>query len=153
MKSALYITRCVLSGLLATISGTWKACELLPHTDKILLILRARGVIGKSLQKLESKIEKGRRMRPTLSSFILKMPNRVAFQVVKVAISGQSDGRLVFIDGDLVAVVTRLDQTNEDFAGRWFAEVHFEGFEEIQDRTFGSLEEVEAYIESNYRRH
>lgn len=92
-------------------------------------------------------------MRPTLSSFILKMPNRVAFQVVKVAISGQSDGRLVFIDGDLVAVVTRLDQTNEDFAGRWFAEVHFEGFEEIQDRTFGSLEEVEAYIESNYRRH
>ena len=82
-----------------------------------------------------------------------KMPNRISFQSVRVAIAGQSDGRLVFVDGDLVAVVTRLDDTNEDFAGRWFAEVHFEGIGDIQDRTFGSLDEVEAYIESNYRRH
>jgi hypothetical protein len=75
------------------------------------------------------------------------------FQPVKVAITGQSDGRLVFLDGNLVAVVTRLDHTNDDFSGRWFAEAHFDGMEDIQDQTFGSLEEVQAYIELNYRRH
>lgn len=80
------------------------------------------------------------------------MPHRINFQPVKVASPGQTDGRLVFVDESLVAVVTRLDDTNDAFAGRWFAEAQFEGMRDIQDHTFGSLDELEEYIASNYGR-
>lgn len=78
------------------------------------------------------------------------MSDKVTFQPVKVACPGQSEGRLVFFGGELIAVVTLLDETHEHFAGRWFAEAHFNSLRQIQDQTFGTLEEVESYITTHH---
>ncbi len=73
---------------------------------------------------------------------------RTTFRPVKIAASGQSEARLVFFDEKLVAVISLLDEENDEFSHQWFADAAFNGVEQMQYRTFSSLEDVARWIES-----
>ena len=65
---------------------------------------------------------------------------------VTVAIDGAEDGRLVFLDERLVAVLTCLgDQYGAD-EGRWFLEVGFGRMDGPNHPTFAHIEEAQTWI-------
>lgn len=72
---------------------------------------------------------------------------RTTFEPVEIATSGQSEARLVFFDRKLVAVVSLLDEENDEFAHQWFADAAFNGLESMLHQTFTSLDEVADWIE------
>jgi hypothetical protein len=78
------------------------------------------------------------------------MPDRVTFQPVQVAVSGQTDGRLVFVDGKLVVVLVKLDKTHNDLEGRWYAEAAFNSLERMSEHTFQDLQAVAAWVDSHH---
>ncbi|MDB5598823.1 MAG: hypothetical protein JWN71_867 [Xanthobacteraceae bacterium] len=79
------------------------------------------------------------------------MPDRVTFQPVEVAVAGQTDGRLVFVDGKLVAVLVKLDGSHDDLAGRWYAEAAFNSLERMSEHTFADLPAAVEWIASRHR--
>lgn len=78
------------------------------------------------------------------------MPDRVTFQPVEVAVAGQTEGRLVFVDGKLVAVLIKLDVNQHELAGRWYAEAAFNSLERMSDHTFQDLPAVAAWIDAHH---
>lgn len=76
------------------------------------------------------------------------MPDRVTFQPVEVAVSGQTDGRLVFVDGKLAVVLVKLDVIQNELEGRWYAEAAFNGLERMSEHTFQDLRAAAAWIET-----
>lgn len=77
------------------------------------------------------------------------MPDRVTFQPVKVAVSGQTEGRLVFIDGKLAVVLVKLDVNQNELEGHWYAEAAFNGLERMSEHTFQDLRAVAAWIDAH----
>lgn len=76
------------------------------------------------------------------------MPDRVTFQPVEVAVAGQTEGRLVFVDGKLAVVLVKLDIKQNELDGRWYAEAAFNGLERMSEHTFNDLPAVVAWIET-----
>jgi hypothetical protein len=74
------------------------------------------------------------------------MADSVTFKEVDVATSGQTEGRLVFYEGKLIAIITKLDESHDEFQGKWFADAFFNGLEHMQHETFESLEDVARWI-------
>jgi hypothetical protein len=72
------------------------------------------------------------------------------FQPVEVAVAGQTEARLVFVDGKLAAVLIRLDAAQNELAGRWYAEAAFNSLERMSEHTFRDLPEVVAWIEARH---
>ena len=73
---------------------------------------------------------------------------RTTFRPVDIATTGQSEARLVFFDKKLVAVISLLNEENDEFANQWFADAAFNGLEPMQHQTFASLEDVVRWIET-----
>lgn len=69
----------------------------------------------------------------------------VTFQPVHVAVADEGEGRLVFCDDKLVAVLVQLSPLHED-AGRWFLEVGFGRLDVPMHPTFDDLDSAEAWI-------
>lgn len=76
------------------------------------------------------------------------MPDRVTFQPVEVAVAGQTEGRLVFVDGKLVGVLVKLDGNQNELEGQWYAEAAFNGLERMSEHTFADLTAVVTWIEA-----
>ena len=78
------------------------------------------------------------------------MVQNIAFQPVNIATSSaDSEGRLVLVDGRLVAVLVRLrDEIHGgDVQGAWFVEVAFGVLDGRADTaTFATLEEAAQWI-------
>lgn len=72
--------------------------------------------------------------------------DNITFQTVRVHVEGQTEGRLVFFNGALVAVLVKLDATHDDLEGRWYAEAAFNSLERMEERTFETLDEVAEWI-------
>jgi hypothetical protein len=54
---------------------------------------------------------------------------------------------LVFLDGNLAALFTRLDdEAHEELRGSWFLEVGFGPLETAAPRTFESIDAAEAWV-------
>lgn len=70
----------------------------------------------------------------------------ITFQTVRVHVEGQTEGRLVFFGGALVAVLVKLDETHDDLEGRWYAEAAFNSLERMEERTFQTLDDVAEWI-------
>jgi hypothetical protein len=70
----------------------------------------------------------------------------ITFQPVRVGTGADEEGSLVFSDNRLVAVLVRLSDANEIAPGRWFYETGFGPLNILENPTFASLEEAEAYI-------
>jgi len=73
----------------------------------------------------------------------------VAFKPVRVETgSADEDGRLVFADGKLVAVLVRLSDEHEEpeLRGTWFLEVGFGWWLDDRNEVFPTLENAEAWI-------
>ena len=74
----------------------------------------------------------------------------LALQPVRVATGEEADGFLVFSNGWLVAVLTRLSEMHEDIAGHWFLEVWF-GRLYGRHPTFADLDVAKAWISSQLK--
>jgi hypothetical protein len=70
----------------------------------------------------------------------------ITFRPVKVLVTGQTEGRLAFVDEALVAILVKLDDSHGDLQGRWYAEAAFNSLERMEDSTFGTLDEAAAWI-------
>ncbi|GLK68400.1 hypothetical protein GCM10008179_20380 [Hansschlegelia plantiphila] len=71
------------------------------------------------------------------------------FQPIKVA-TGSSDeeGRLVLLDGRLIAVIVRLDDEAHGAArGQWSLEAGFNGVDSVKPPLFANLQSAERWIE------
>lgn len=68
-------------------------------------------------------------------------------QPVRLA-SGNDDteARLVFVDGGLIAVLVHLSDAHGDLAGMWFLEAWFGLTYRLNQPTFASLDEAQAWI-------
>ena len=74
----------------------------------------------------------------------------LTFQAVRLDSSApDQDARLVFRDGRLLAVATRLSDIHGELAGRWYVEVTFGAVPNMPDRTFASLPDVEAWLDGS----
>lgn len=73
---------------------------------------------------------------------------QITFNPVKVRVSGQSEGRLAFVDDALVAVLVKLDGSHGELKGRWYAEAAFNSLERMDEATFETLDEAAAWIGS-----
>ena len=71
------------------------------------------------------------------------------FQPVKVATgSADEEGRLVFRDGKLIAVLVRLDDLNHGPAlGQWSLEAGFNGVDSVKPPLFANLAAAERWID------
>ena len=58
------------------------------------------------------------------------------------------EGRLVLADAHLIAVLVMLPPSEEEFAGKWFAEALFGSLAEEGHPIFSNLEEVRSWISS-----
>ena len=58
------------------------------------------------------------------------------------------EAMLVFRDGRLLAVLTRLSDIHGELAGHWFAEAVFETFASPLGPTFETLDHFEAWLAS-----
>ena len=65
--------------------------------------------------------------------------------------SSDEEGRLVFADGRLVAVLVRLSDQHGDVAGHWYYEHGFGPFNGPAHPTFPPLEAAQNYIEQRRR--
>ena len=73
------------------------------------------------------------------------MPSAVSFQSIPVLIDGHdTEGSLLLHDGQLVAVLARLDGQSHDpeFKGRWHLEAGLGPCQEIGTVTFENLDEA-----------
>jgi hypothetical protein len=73
------------------------------------------------------------------------MRSAVSFQAIPVLIDGHdTEGSLVLHDGQLVAVLARLDGDSHDpeFKGRWHLEAGFGPCQEVGTRLFETLEDA-----------
>lgn len=69
-------------------------------------------------------------------------------QPVQIATgSDDTESRLVFADGFLVAVLVRLSDEHEDEAGRWFLEAAFGRVADPNPPTFADMSEAQEWIE------
>ncbi len=71
---------------------------------------------------------------------------RFSLTPVKVAVDGGEDGRLVFLNDRLVAVLTRLDENYGSEAGRWFFEAGFGRLDGPNHPTFPDLDAAQKWI-------
>jgi hypothetical protein len=79
------------------------------------------------------------------------MRSAVSFQAIPVLIDGNdTEGSLVLHDGQLVAVLARLDGDSHDpdFKGRWHLEAGFGPCQEVGTRLFESLEDAARWAHS-----
>jgi hypothetical protein len=78
------------------------------------------------------------------------MPFHITFQPVRVRIDGHdTEGRLIFADDQLSAVIVRLDGETHvpDHKGRWHLEAGFGPCDaRIAPPTFETPEEAEAWV-------
>jgi hypothetical protein len=66
--------------------------------------------------------------------------------------SHDQDGRVVFADGQLMAVLVRLDDAiHKDERGDWFLDVDFGPCNGSRQPVFRSLEEAEAWVQEQVR--
>lgn len=72
----------------------------------------------------------------------------IRFQPVLVAAGEGGEGRLVFCDDHLVAVLVRLSTLHADAAGRWFLEAAFGVLDGPTHPTFATLEEARSWIDA-----
>src|SRR5215212_11884941 len=73
------------------------------------------------------------------------MRSAISFQPIPVLIDGHdTEGSLVLHDGQLVAVLARLDGESHDpeFKGRWHLEAGFGPCQEVGTRLFETLDEA-----------
>ncbi|RXF67943.1 hypothetical protein [Hansschlegelia zhihuaiae] len=72
----------------------------------------------------------------------------IEFQPVKVATgSADEEGRLVFHEGKLIAVLVRLDDANHGPAlGQWSLEAGFNGVDSTKPPLFANLAAAERWI-------
>jgi hypothetical protein len=78
------------------------------------------------------------------------MHPRITFQAIPVLIDGyDTEGRLVLFDGQLAAVLARLDGDAHDAAwrGNWHLEAGFGHCSQPGTYTFKTLDEAGAWIE------
>ena len=73
-------------------------------------------------------------------------PLQIDFQHVQVALPDLSEGRLVFVDGRLAAVIVRLGDNSGAHAGKWFVEIAFGDFEAVSNELFLTLEALEDIL-------
>lgn len=73
----------------------------------------------------------------------------IEFQPVKVATgSADEEGRLVFHDGKLIAVLVRLDDANHGPAlGQWSLEAGFNGVDSVKPPLFANLTAAERWLD------
>lgn len=64
---------------------------------------------------------------------------------------GDVEGRLIYREGRLLAVATRLGDGHDAETGRWFVEVVFNDEAEPLHDTFASLSELEARLATRAR--
>ena len=78
------------------------------------------------------------------------MPFDITFQPVKVLVDGHdSEGKLIFADGQLSAVIVRLDGEahTPDHKGHWHMEAGFGKCDaRVAPPTFGTPEEAGAWV-------
>lgn len=72
----------------------------------------------------------------------------VRFQPVRMAAEGGGEGRLTYVEDQLVAVLVRLSAMHGEAAGRWFLEAAFGELDGPAHPIFCDLEEAEAWIEA-----
>jgi hypothetical protein len=65
--------------------------------------------------------------------------------------SEDEEGRLVFADGRLAAVLVRLSGHHEELSGRWFYEHGFGPFDGPTHPVFDSLDAAQGWIEQRCR--
>ena len=77
----------------------------------------------------------------------------LTLQPVLVRIGSVAEkGCLVFQDGQLVAVLTRLSEQHEGVGGEWFLEHGFDGLDGPDHPTFADLDAAQQWIEAGLRR-
>ena len=71
------------------------------------------------------------------------------FEPVNVSNTETDEGRLVFLDDQLVAVLSRLSPMQEERAGLWFMEALFGplALVDTDHETFADLDKVAAWFE------
>jgi hypothetical protein len=80
----------------------------------------------------------------------------ISFQAIPVLIDGHdTQGQLVLIDGQLVAVLARLDGDAHDPAMKkwWNLEAGFGPCQAIGDNIFQNLDDAEAWVRQKVDRH
>jgi len=71
----------------------------------------------------------------------------LSFQAVILdSSSPDQEGRLVFRDGRLLAVITRLSDIHPELAGRWFVEATFGRVPIVHPPAFETIDEFEGWI-------
>ncbi|MET0314443.1 MAG: hypothetical protein ABW275_08625 [Hansschlegelia sp.] len=75
------------------------------------------------------------------------------FQPIRVATgTADEDGRLVLVDGRLVAVIVRLvDESHGPAIGQWSLEAGFNGVESVKPPLFANLAAAERWIDLQLR--
>jgi hypothetical protein len=82
------------------------------------------------------------------------VPSAISFQPIPVLIDGHdTEGRLVLHDGQLVAVLARLDGDSHDqaFKGRWHLEAGFGPCQAIGTYLFDTLEHAATWVSEQVR--
>jgi len=72
----------------------------------------------------------------------------LTFHPVQVAVGKDGEGRLVFRDGRLVAIVVRLSTIQGEQAGGWFLEVGFPPLDIPNPPVFPDLDAAAAWMEA-----
>jgi hypothetical protein len=84
------------------------------------------------------------------------MANPISFQSIPVLIDGHdTQGVLVMHDGDLVAVLARLDGEAHDreIQGRWHLEAGFGPCQEVAMQVFATLDDAGAWAQARVEGH
>jgi hypothetical protein len=76
----------------------------------------------------------------------------ITFEPIPVALDDENvEGRLVFADAHLIAVLVMLSPSHEELAGKWFAEALFGSLTEEEHPIFSDLEEARTWIISHMK--
>lgn len=70
----------------------------------------------------------------------------IVLKPVRVAAGGDEEGRLVFADERLIAVLVQLSHQHDDLAGRWFLEVGFGSLDGPDHPVFADLTEARDWL-------
>jgi hypothetical protein len=62
---------------------------------------------------------------------------------------GDSDGRLVLRNGNLIAVISRLGPLHGGLAGRWYVEANLQIGALPPEESFANLESLEAWLDGS----
>jgi hypothetical protein len=77
----------------------------------------------------------------------------IRFQPVLIAAGEEGEGRLVFCDDQLAAVLVRLSAVHAEAAGWWFLEAAFGPLDGPAHPTFATLEDAGSWIEAALEAH